>query len=143
MIAIRVAKRHRKEGEKRPAGVAGRELVWQRVSKKLQREVLVFLKWARIDPHRSEGWIFPGRDPSKPVHKQSVHDWFTRACIECGIGRKTFHCLRHYRGYTVQAAKHDLSITQRALRHKDAKTTVIYTQPTPDEERKLEDEIDV
>jgi len=138
LIAVRVAKRHDQQSK----GLAGREIVWQRVSKKLQTELLVFLRWARIDPNKDTGWIFPGRDPTKPAHKQSIHDWFTQACIDCGIGRKTFHCLRHYRGFTVQSAKHDLAITQRALRHKDAKTTVIYTQPTPDEERELENEID-
>lgn len=139
IVAVHVAKRH----DQKRSGYTGREVVKQKVGRKLKSEFLRFFRWARINPSKDSGWLFPAKDTTEPADRFWVHDWFTRACEACGIGRKTYHCLRHYRGYKVQAAKHDPITTQRALRLKDTKTVLIYTQPTPDEERQLADELDI
>jgi len=66
---------------------------------------------------------------------------FSEYCVRAGIGHKSFHALRHYRGFTVQAAKGDIDWTRRMLRHSTTTMTQIYTERTPDEVRKLADEI--
>lgn len=100
-----------------------------------------FFKWAKIDPRKHRGWVFPGTSrgmsPHGHVSERQVHEWFTRATKACGIGRKTFHCLRHYRGFKVQSMHKDITVTQQELRHSSVLITQIYTERTPEERRAL------
>lgn len=86
-------------------------------------------------------FLFPGRDGKGHMSERQAFNIFSDACRATGIGHKSFHALRHYRGFTVQATQHDLSVTSRMLRHENVQTTMIYTQKTPDEEQKLAKEI--
>jgi len=90
---------------------------------------------------RQRGYLFPGRDGEGHMSERQAFNIFSDACKACGLGHKSFHALRHYRGFTLQAAKHDLSWTSRMLRHENVQTTLIYTQRTPDEEQKLAKEV--
>lgn len=88
-----------------------------------------------------EDFLFPGRAEGHMSERQAFNI-FSTACKKAGVGHKSFHALRHYRGFVVQRAKGDLDWTRRMLRHESTATTQRYTERTPDEERKLAEEID-
>jgi len=92
---------------------------------------------------RGKGWkefLFPGR-ANGHMSERYAFQLFSDACKACGFGHKSFHALRHYRGFTVQEAKGDLDWTRRMMRHESVATTQIYTERTPDEEQQLAKEI--
>lgn len=86
-------------------------------------------------------WLFPGKTDEGHLSERQAFNIFSEACQAVGLGHKSFHALRHYRGFTVQSKKGDLDWTRRMLRHKDAKVTQMYTERTPDEEQDLAEEI--
>lgn len=99
-------------------------------------------KELKINPARQAGWLFPGHAPDGHALEADVHNWFGKVTKKVGIGRKTFHCLRHYRGFTVQRLKGDLTITKDELRHSSVAITQMYVRRTADERKQLADELD-
>jgi len=91
---------------------------------------------------RLEGkWFFTGRTKAGHMSERQAFNVFSGACVAAGIGHKSFHALRHYRGFTVQSKTWDLDLTRRQLRHTSVAATQRYTERTPDEEKELADEI--
>lgn len=130
---------------------AGRGWVWIRSAKKRPKDGRRPLDRLPITPEvakearrflgdRRRGWVFEGNENGHLGERQAFHV-FSTACQACGFGHKSFHALRHYRGFTVQDATKDATITMRMLRHNDLKSTQVYTQRTPDEEQRLAKEI--
>ena len=97
-------------------------------------EVRAYIKTIKTDH------LFPGRVNGHMGERQAF-ELFSKYCVSAGIGHKSFHALRHYRGFMVQAAKGDIDWTRRMLRHSNTSMTQIYTERTPDEEKKLASEI--
>jgi integrase len=125
---------YRSEAEERP--------LWPHfISSETVAVLKKYFRWKKVDPRRRTGWLFPGRGPGGRALEREVHNWFTTATKRCGIGRKTFHCLRHYRGFTVQDATHDITITKDELRHASVAVTQMYVNRRPEERIRLADEI--
>jgi integrase len=127
-VWVRSAKKRAKDG-KRP-------LERLPITQDVAREVRKYTQ----DLDYRRGWLFEGRDDGHVGERQAFHV-FSEACKACGLGHKSFHALRHYRGFTVQEARGDPTITKIMLRHKDLRSTQVYTQRTPDEEQALAKEI--
>lgn len=104
------------------------------IAKEVQQYITGYLQGRR------RGFMFEGKLRGHLGEREAFHV-FSQACIRAGIGHKSFHALRHYRGFTVQEAKGDIDWTRRMLRHEDSKVTQVYTERTPDEEQKLAKEI--
>ena len=72
-------------------------------------------------------WLFPGRDPSQPVHPRSVQHALNRAAAAAGIKRHlTPHVLRHGFATGLLDAGVDLRTIQRLLGHANLSTTAVY-----------------
>jgi len=130
---------------------AGRGWVWIRSAKKRPKDGRRPLERLPIAAEvarearaymgtRRQGWLFEGNSGGHLGERQAFH-LFSTVCQACGFGHKSFHALRHYRGFKVQEARGDLTITQRMLRHNSIKSTQVYTQRTPDEEQRIAKEI--
>ena len=122
--------------------IESREMWEDPVSKLVRKEILSYLKHAGLDPKVDEGWLFPGRFHGFPTHVSTIHRWFVQACLDCGIGYKTFHCLRHFCGFDTMQRKKDITKVARRLRHSSLEMARRYAQMTPDEELDLADDLD-
>lgn len=83
---------------------------------------------------RDPGWqfIFPARNRSiDPRDSREKRHHLSAAGIQkafAGVSRFTPHSLRHAYAARLFETGHDLTTVQKALGHKDAQTTLIYTQ---------------
>lgn len=138
IISIRVAKKRQKV-----PGVMHRPIVRQRVASEVVETVKKYLRWAKLDPRKRRGWLFPSpQNKGNPISLKLAHNWFVNGIRACGLPHRTFHSLRHYRGFLVQRSTGDLTVTMRELRHSSPAITVTYTQLTPDEQLEQLDEIE-
>jgi site-specific recombinase XerD len=81
---------------------------------------------------RSQHWMFPGKNPDKPVTNNTVRRALYKAAGECGLKKHILpHSLRHTYAVHLLERKVDLRIIQLLLGHKYLKTTAIYTRLTP------------
>jgi site-specific recombinase XerD len=72
-------------------------------------------------------WLFPGRDPAKPISVSSVERVFKQVLNRAGIKKKaTVHTLRHSFATHLLESGTDLYYIQRLLGHRSANTTAIY-----------------
>jgi integrase/recombinase XerD len=74
-------------------------------------------------------WLFPGRDPGRPLTRQGFFLLLKQVALEAGIdpGRVSPHVLRHSFASHLLAHGADLRSLQMLLGHADIATTQIYT----------------
>ncbi len=78
------------------------------------------------DQPRTSPWVFPASGTDKPVHANSVSDFWCRARCDIGLQDVRLHDLRHsYASIAVRAGENILTIG-RLLGHSDPGTTLKY-----------------
>ena len=84
-------------------------------------------------------WLFPGRDPAKPLTRQTFFLLLKRVAEEAGIdpARVSPHVLRHSFASHLLARGADMRSLQMLLGHADIATTQIYTHVLAERLRKL------
>ena len=73
-------------------------------------------------------WLFPGQDPSRPLNRGSVQEFFTKAKKAAGIRKPvTIHSLRHSFATHLLENGTNIRVIQRLLGHRSVRSTEIYT----------------
>jgi integrase/recombinase XerC len=72
-------------------------------------------------------WLFPGRQPGRPVCPMTVTTWSAHISDAAGVAF-TPHRLRHTALATLNDDTGDLRATMEFARHKNPETTLIYTR---------------
>jgi integrase/recombinase XerD len=87
-------------------------------------------------------WLFPGRDPARPLTRQAFFLLLKQVALEAGIdpARVSPHVLRHSFASHLLAHGADLRSLQMLLGHADIATTQIYTHVLAERLRKLVEE---
>jgi integrase/recombinase XerD len=87
-------------------------------------------------------WLFPGRDPARPLTRQAFFLLLKQVATEAGIdpARVSPHVLRHSFASHLLAHGADLRSLQMLLGHADIATTQIYTHVLAERLRKLVEE---
>jgi len=98
---------------------------------KLSERLLLFLRfyWKKARPAGS--YLFPGRDPQKPITPDGVRWGLRKAVAKAGLTKRvTPHCLRHgYASHLLELGE-DIRTIQRMLGHASIHTTARYTKVT-------------
>ncbi|WP_072562818.1 tyrosine recombinase [Granulibacter bethesdensis] len=86
-------------------------------------------------------WLFPGRDPAKPMTRQGFALMLKRVALQAGLdpARVSPHVLRHCFASHLLARGADLRSLQMLLGHVDIATTQIYTHVLSERLRALVD----
>ena len=92
------------------------------LSPRLLEELRIY--WRQTRPTQ---WMFPGRDPHKPLHPTTVQTACQRACRAAGLPRITPHTLRHCHATHLLEAGVDTRTIQALLGHHRIGTTALYT----------------
>lgn len=96
------------------------------LSKRLLEELRVYWKI-----YRPTAWLFPGRDPNKPLHETSLQKVFQAALKKAGIRKPaSVHTLRHCFATHLLEANVDVRRIQNLMGHKHIQTTMRYMQVT-------------
>jgi len=84
-------------------------------------------------------WLFPGRDPGRPLTRQAFFLLLKQVALQAGIdpARVSPHVLRHSFASHMLAHGADLRSLQMLLGHADIATTQIYTHVLEERLRKL------
>jgi integrase/recombinase XerD len=87
-------------------------------------------------------WLFPGRDPGRPLTRQAFFLLLKQVALEAAIdpARVSPHVLRHSFASHLLAHGADLRSLQMLLGHADIATTQIYTHVLAERLRKLVEE---
>ncbi|MEJ2352628.1 MAG: site-specific integrase [Anaerolineales bacterium] len=94
--------------------------------------------------YRPLEWLFPSRDPARPLSGASVQRVFKRALVRAGINKKaSVHTLRHSFATHLLEAGTDLYYIQRLLGHTTARTTAVYLHITGKDLAKVKSPIDL
>lgn len=73
-------------------------------------------------------WLFPGKDPARPLSHSSVRSFFRRARKRTGIQKEICpHALRHSFATHLLERGVNLRVIQRLLGHRSLRTTELYT----------------
>jgi site-specific recombinase XerD len=93
------------------------------LSQKLLTELRLF--W---QTHRNPTWLFPSREPDRPLRTASVDRMCARARVRAGLKRRfNTHVLRHTFATELLEAGVDLFSIQKILGHRSLGTTAHYT----------------
>ena len=93
------------------------------LSPKLLETLRHYWRESRPDP-----WLFPGRDRSRPLTRESVGQVFARARKKAGILKHVSpHSLRHSFATHLLERGVNIRVIQRLLGHRNVRTTEIYT----------------
>ena len=93
------------------------------LSRKLLTELRLF--W---QTHRNPVWLFPSREPDRPLRIASIERMCARARVRSGLKRRfNTHALRHTFATELLEAGVDLFSIQKILGHRSLSTTALYT----------------
>lgn len=77
---------------------------------------------------RPRTWLFPGRNPDKPIAVETIHEACRRARAVAGLRKRvTPHVLRHCYATHMLEAGVDIRTVQALLGHASLSSTIIYT----------------
>ena len=94
--------------------------------------------------YRPSSWLFPGRDPNKPISVSSIQRVFKVSLCRAGIKKNaSLHSLRHSFATHLLESGTDLYYIQRFLGHRSAKTTCIYLHITGKHLGKIKSPLDL
>lgn len=89
-------------------------------------------------------WLFPGKDPAKPISVSSIQMVFKKALHKAGIRKKaSVHTLRHSFATHLLESGTDLYYIQHFLGHTTANTTSIYLHITGKDLARVRSPIDL
>jgi integrase/recombinase XerD len=94
----------------------------------LSPQLLELLRdWWRIG--RPKGWLFPGRDPIRPMTKRQLGVVCHAAARHAGIAKRvSLHTLRHSFATHLLEQNIDIRVIQVLLGHSSLDTTALYTR---------------
>jgi integrase/recombinase XerD len=94
----------------------------------LSPQLLELLRdWWRLA--RPQVWLFPGRDPSKPMTKRQLGVVCRQAARMAGISKRvSLHTLRHSFATHLLEQNIDIRVIQVLLGHASLDTTALYTR---------------
>jgi integrase/recombinase XerD len=115
-------------------GKGGRERIVP-LSEAARRAAAMFT----ADAASASRWLFPGRDPKRPLTRQGFDLILREVCLAAGIdpARVSPHVLRHAFASHMLAHGADLRSLQLLLGHADIATTQIYTHVLAERLQKL------
>jgi integrase/recombinase XerD len=83
--------------------------------------------------YRPTEWLFPGKDRSRPLLRQTVHEGCQRIARRAGLTKRvTVHSLRHSFATHLLEAGVDIRTIQTLLGHRNLRTTALYTYVSMD-----------
>jgi len=109
----------------------------------LSKQLLGILRayWHRTRPPH---WLFPGRNPSRPVTKRALQLACRRAAAAAGLSKSvTVHTLRHSFATHLLEQGVDIRVIQDLLGHRHIKSTVGYARVAIDMIRQVQSPLEL
>jgi integrase/recombinase XerD len=109
----------------------------------LSKQLLGILRdyWRRTRPSH---WLFPGRNPSRPMTKRTLQLACQRAAKAAGLSKSvTVHTLRHSFATHLLEQGVDIRVIQDLLGHRHIKTTVGYARVAVDLIRQVQSPLEL
>ena len=109
----------------------------------LSKQLLSILRdyWHRTRPSH---WLFPGRNPSRPMTKRSLQLACRRAAEAAGLSKLvTVHTLRHSFATHLLEQGVDIRVIQDLLGHRHIKSTVGYARVAIDMIRQVQSPLEL
>jgi integrase/recombinase XerD len=109
----------------------------------LSKQLLGILRdyWQRSRPLH---WLFPGRNPSRPVTKRALQLACRRAAVAAGLSKSvTVHTLRHSFATHLLEQGVDIRVIQDLLGHRHIKSTAGYARVAIDMIRQVQSPLEL